>query len=146
MPFRASFPNLTDPLSKQTSPKDSRYNCIAWAFGENRRWWWPVNKPGYFWPKQLSNKSPLEEFEDWFELDGWEPTKEIGFDPSFIKVALFVLNGQPTHAARLLQTGMWTSKLGSDLDLAHGFDELDGPVYGSVFGVYRKPVVALPLT
>src|ERR1017187_4287391 len=27
------------------SPQDSRYNCIAWAAGEQRRRWWPPQLP-----------------------------------------------------------------------------------------------------
>ena len=27
-----------------------RYNCIAWAFGDDTRWWWPAY--GAFWPEE----------------------------------------------------------------------------------------------
>ena len=47
------------------------------------------------------------------------------------KVAIYLLNGMPTHAARQLSTGKWTSKLGLSIDIEHDSpDVLDGPEYG----------------
>ena len=44
------FPNLIDYVV--TSPKDTSYNCIAFAAGDTTRKWDPgmLPQPGYFWP------------------------------------------------------------------------------------------------
>ncbi len=41
------FPNLKN--YQITSPKDYRYNCIAWAAGDTKNWWQPSDSPYFFW-------------------------------------------------------------------------------------------------
>jgi hypothetical protein len=80
----------------------------------------------------------MEAFEDWFAADGWEETTDQSVEEGKQKVALFALNGEPTHAARLVAQDQWTSKLGAHIDLTHAFDDLDGPNYGAVIKIYVK--------
>ena len=134
--FRAQFPNLTNVGKKKTSNADEGYNCIAWAFKDSTRWWWPSEYT--YWPTQFSGMTTLEAFQSWFQQDGWEPAANAEPEPGFEKVALFAKGGVPTHAARLLATGLWTSKLGKEIDISHDLNELDGPAYGSVLSIYRK--------
>jgi len=56
------------------------------------------------------------------------------------KIALYALQGVPSHAARLLANGLWTSKLGADIDLSHDLSELEGPRYGQVIKIYCKTI------
>jgi len=64
---------------------------------------------------------------------------EAGFE----KVALFAdANGFPTHAARQLKSGRWTSKLGELEDIEHALRDLEGVEYGSVVLVMQRPVPA----
>jgi hypothetical protein len=45
-----------------------------------------------------------------------------------------------THAARQLDNGKWTSKLGQLEDIEHeSLEALSGAVYGSVVQVLKKP-------
>ena len=45
------FPGLTTANYQVTSPPDRDYNCIAWAAGDNRKWWWPGPDPEReYWP------------------------------------------------------------------------------------------------
>jgi hypothetical protein len=61
-------------------------------------------------------------------------------EPDFEKVALFAdAQGKPTHAARQLSSGRWTSKLGKKEDLEHALHALSGAVYGSVVLVMKRP-------
>jgi hypothetical protein len=55
---------------------------------------------------------------------------EVGIE----KVALFEnASGKPTHAARQLRSGAWTSKLGKNIDIEHlDADDVEGPLYGSL--------------
>lgn len=136
--FRVAFPNLSDVAKKKTSDPDPTYNCIAWAFKDNRRHWWPNNKRSY-WPIDVSGMTTTEAFEAWFAADGWEGTPNCNVETGYEKIMLYALNGEPTHACRLLSSGVWTSKLGASIDLSHGFTDLDGPSYGRPFKVYKKP-------
>lgn len=135
--YKGHFPNLAAVQQKKTSEVDARYNCIAWAFGDNLRHWWP-NKKRSYWPTNCSGRTTLEAFEDWFNSDGWVETCSIEYEAGAEKVALYTLNGEPTHAARLLPNGLWTSKLGPDIDLAHSFNDLDGPTYGNPARIFMK--------
>jgi hypothetical protein len=51
-------------------------------------------------------------------------------EPGFDKVAIYTLGGVPTHAARQLPSGRWTSKLGLRQDIEHELHNLDGDEYG----------------
>jgi hypothetical protein len=54
-------------------------------------------------------------------------------EPGFEKVALIVdARGVPTHAARQLPTGRWTSNLGAWEDIEHELHALEGHAYGIV--------------
>lgn len=143
--YKHHFPHLIDVASKKTSEKTERYNCIAWAFKDNRRHWWPNGKRSY-WPISALGLSVSDAFEKWFEVDGWERCSDDNQEAGFEKVALYCLQGQPTHAARQLDTGLWTSKLGPDIDLTHKLHELSGPSYGVPTRYYRKALPAAPAT
>jgi hypothetical protein len=140
--YKPYFPALSDVQKKKTSDPDARYNCIAWAFGDTHNLWWP-NKNRSYWPVNAAGKPALTAFEEWFVVDGWVETQNCTFEPGFIKVALFTKNGTPTHAARLMRNGLWTSKLGRDIDLSHKLRELEGPMYGTIYKLYRKPISSI---
>lgn len=64
-------------------------------------------------------------------LQGFEdctsPDEEHGYE----KIALYLAgDGKVTHAARQLESGQWTSKLGNWVDIEHHLDALNGPRYG----------------
>lgn len=136
--FPEDFPKLGDVSAKKTSEPTDQYNCIAWAFGDNTRWWWPMKRR--YWPIPFDNKSPMEAFLELFNEKGWIVADDRCPEGDHTKVALFFnpIDGQPTHAARLLENGLWTSKLGQYIDLSHELHELEGPAYGVIFRVYKK--------
>jgi len=137
--LKAEFPKLSHPQDKKTSEADPGYNCIAWAFKDNQKWWWPHKRA--FWPKKIRNLTPMEAFDELFIEDGWEETEVLKFEEGYEKIALFSKNGNPTHAARLLKNGKWTSKLGGEIDIMHDLHELEGPAYGNVVKIYRKRIL-----
>jgi hypothetical protein len=54
-------------------------------------------------------------------------------------IAIFALNGEPTHIARMLSSGKWTSKLGDGEDIEHGaLDSVGGIIYGEPVLYMRK--------
>ena len=134
--FKASFPALSDVAAKQTSIADEAYNCIAWAFEDNQRFWWPSKRT--FWPLNHRGRTTKQAFDDWLTHDGWSVTLDSHYLSGTRKIALYELGGVPTLAARLLPNGVWTSKLGKSLDLVHTLQELEGPLYGVVASVYAK--------
>ncbi|WLA78991.1 DUF7689 domain-containing protein [Bradyrhizobium elkanii] len=141
--YKADFPSLSNVADKKTSESTTRYNCIAWAFEDNRKHWWPNHKRS-FWPMSALGQSAMGAFEKWFEADGWEICSGPEFEPGFKKIALYGIAGQPTHAARQLASGLWTSKLGNDIDLSHTLVDLVGPKYGMILRFYRKQTTPLP--
>lgn len=122
-----AFPGLAKSHFEITSDPNALYNCIAWAAGDDQHFWWP----GAFWPRSLGKQVTRENFVQAFETRGYavcaHPDPEVGFE----KVALYEDNGIPTHAARQLADGRWTSKLGSFHDIAHSLDALNGDQYGA---------------
>ena len=60
---------------------------------------------------------------------------EAGFE----KIAIFVdATGEPTHAARQMGSGMWTSKLGTAHDIAHTLTGVAGRQYGRVGAIVKR--------
>jgi len=113
-----------DYVNDCKSDRDSRYNCIAWAVGKTHQFWWPKDTRGYYWPPALP-KEPIDEetvdnFSAAFHIEGYRRCWSRRFNKNYEKIALYVNSqGRPTHAARLLSNGVWTSKLGNWEDIEH---------------------------
>jgi len=116
------FPLLTHYV--ETSPATGDYNCIAWACGDNTRWWRPDNS--VYWPANIRCDETIDAFDDLFTSGGAFEVFTEDLEFGIVKIALFAKNGKPTHAARQLTNGMWTSKLGTAVDIAHSLRELEG--------------------
>jgi len=128
------FPNLTKDDYQITSPESPEYNCIAWAAGDTEVWWWPDSQYQYYWPPEVPRTESLESFIEAYNALGYVPCDNEKYEEGFEKVAIFVgQDGRPTHAARQLNNGRWTSKLGQIEDIEHiTLDGLVGSRYGSV--------------
>ena len=159
------FPKLAaagyEKTSDSTGPPHflGSYNCIAWVVGDTRHgFWWP-NEYGY-WPWWIRREVTVECFMKTFRSLGYwvcpSSSKEFLFD----KVALYaihrshnptpvpVLQGnfrdwEPTHMARQLRDGSWTSKCGGNEDITHfTLDALES--YGWRYGAgdeYGRPII-----
>ena len=56
---------------------------------------------------------------------------DSSLEAGYEKIAIYVKDGIPTHAARQLGDGRWTSKLGKYEDIEHdSLDALNGDGYG----------------
>ena len=131
------FPGLHGKDWRLTSPWDKRYNCIAWAAGDNTRWWWPMD--GSYWPDVANRVETVAAFVAAYASLGFEPCPDAAHEIEFDKIAIFVgLDGIPTHAARQLSDGQWTSKLGRSEDITHGLTDICGEAYGSVVQIMRR--------
>jgi hypothetical protein len=136
------FPLLTSCI--ETSPAVRRYNCIAWAAGNDSRWWWPdANNIGY-WPPTIPREETVAAFVSAYALQGYTQCIDGALEPGFEKIAIYGLTvGSdlvPTHAARQLADGRWTSKLGNCEDIEHDtLEGLNGPRYGAPVCYLRRP-------
>jgi hypothetical protein len=130
----AIFPGLRTTPFRITSPADPTYNCIAWAGSCSTDWWWPHDDAGrFYWPSGASREVSLDAFRAAFLTLDFTPCENESFEPGFEKVALFAdSSGLPTHAARQLPNGNWTSKLGQAQDIEHELRALKGEIYGKV--------------
>lgn len=138
--LKAGFPCMTETNYHVTSPKDVQYNCIAWAAGENDVWWWPDEMFSAHWPEAAPRQVTIEAFIQAFSTKGYSPCEDGNLEQGFEKIALYALKEKPTHAARQLPDGHWTSKLGEIQDVSHTIDALNGPAYGSVVLFLKRAI------
>ena len=135
------FPSLQEKGFDLTSPETPFYNCIAWAAGDTRRWWWPDPNDQYYWPPGMPRNETLQAFVLLFKELGYSVCENAKHEEAFEKIAIYVddSTGKPTHAARQVDSGRWTSKLGSLVDIEHDLNGVTGTRYGSVTVIMRRP-------
>lgn len=134
-----ALPRLGPGNHAVTSPATPAYNCIAWAAGDDTRWWWPASPGGYYWPPNAPKNETPEAFVRAFETLGFEVCADGSVEPGYDKVAIFADLGDVTHAARQLPDGRWTSKLGDSFDIDHDQpDSVGGGLYGEVARFVRR--------
>ena len=132
------FPNSRIDPFLLTSPQTTLYNCIAWAYEVIDRWYWPDVAGIYYWPENIKRTESLDCFIQLFENIGYELCDHGELEVNFQKVAIYVDNyGKPSHAARQLRNGLWTSKLGQSFDVTHTIYSLSDGHYGNV-SVFMK--------
>jgi hypothetical protein len=136
------LPHLHTGNCQITSPATRSYNCIAWAAGTDKQWWDP--HPLYRWPSGVPREVSIDAFLQVYASLGYEIC--IGGEPEegFDKIAIFAkLSGTrkvPTHVARQIDSGEWTSKLGPCEDITHSeVHNVNGPIYGEVIYFMSRP-------
>jgi hypothetical protein len=104
-----------------TSNPSMDYNCFAWAAGASRNdeWWDSYN----YWPSGVEPRETLEAYIQAYGTIGYRVCDSQALETGFEKISIYVKNGQPTHAARQLPSGRWTSKLGTLKDIEHDFSD-----------------------
>lgn len=133
MSLEKYFPNLAAEGYSITSPATPQYNCIAWAAGREDQWWWPDPFGQYYWPASALREETQDAFRQAYESIGYSPCPEGGRESGVEKIAVYALPTGPTHAARQIPDGRWTSKLGQLEDIEHNtLAALEGLRYGNV--------------
>ncbi|NER00191.1 MAG: hypothetical protein F6K30_26415 [Cyanothece sp. SIO2G6] len=131
-----------------TSPRTADYNCIAWAMEEDDRWWSPTSED-YYWPEGAPQEWTVAAVIQTLILLGFSPCNDVSIEPGFQKIALFATqDGEPSHVARQLPDGSWTSKLGDWEDIQHELTGIEGEevtikgenmkMYGTVQQVLKR--------
>lgn len=137
--LESMFRNLRRSSYRITSRQTSLYNCISWAATEDHRLWWPI---GAYWPQGVPREENVESFINAFRTLGYEVCNDHTYEAKYEKVAIYVdSSGTPTHMARQLKNGRWTSKLGSLEDIEHNtLQGLEGGglAYGKVIQVMKR--------
>jgi hypothetical protein len=138
------FPNLIygeNANHKRTSWATQRYNCIAWAAGEVERPWWPQRINAYWPPPPAIDAETLPAFISAYGSRGYSVCLSADLELGVEKIAIYVdHNNVPTHAARQLRSGQWTSKLGNYPDIRHEEPiAVSGPLYGSPACYMSRP-------
>ena len=135
----SDFPRLNPDNHHISSPASIDYNCIAWAASVDDQRWEPP--PHGFWPPGVPSAYTLAAYSTAYATLGYQRCSDGTFEAKFEKIVLFAdANGVPTHAARQLDSGRWTSKLGSHVDIEHATPEaLNGPDYGAPAIFMRRP-------
>lgn len=138
--FEIKWPNLSRTHYTVTSPKSQEYNCFAWAAEDTERWWQPIPGDQFYWPDGVPQEETLEAYIQAYRTLGYEPCENDQLEPGYQKIAIYVdSSGTPTHAARQLANGKWTSKLGWLEDIEHELDGLTGNRYGVVGQILKRP-------
>lgn len=144
---RTRFPGVAnDAAFGKRSDRDGRYNCIAFAMGDDSRWWWPdptgrgTMLGGIYWPDAAPHEETLQAFEQAFEAQGYSSCADGDLEEGFEKIAIYTdRRGVPTHAARQLESGAWASKIGSFIDITHSTSAgVEGAHYGAVARFMRR--------
>ncbi len=138
----AGFPRLVNDRVRITSPQDHRYNCIAFAAGDVGRFWWPVIYGQAYWPPSVQRTESLASFIEAYSTLGYSLCPDGSLEAGFEKIAIYIsAQNTPTHAARQLRDGRWTSKLGTAEDIQHDtVNGVSGQRYGQIGAYMRRPI------
>jgi hypothetical protein len=133
------YPNLALTEYAVTSPKSQEYNCFAWVAGDQERWWQPTPEDEFYWVQGVPMEETLSAYIQAYQKLGYAICDNAVLETGYEKIALYVNDeGIPTHAAKQLSTGKWSSKLGWLEDIEHELEGLTGEQYGKVGQVLRR--------
>lgn len=136
-----AFPNLQNEYFEPVSEDCDEYNCIAWAADVVDDRWWPHPDPAdAYWPIPWRAKERDCFIEASRVAGNYEPCgTDFDFQQGYEKVALYLHPDEtPTHMARQLLNGQWTSKVG-----VLGWDIIHETVQGVEGDQYGHAVLAL---
>ena len=134
--YRKLFPLLTD-YDLVPNSESEKYNCISHTIGRNDVSSFPLGDDTDYWP--VINEKTKESFDKFYEYHGFEKCSlDFSYDPSYIKVALFLNKGIPKHASIQVDDFWWESKIGRLGILKHDLFEIEDDVYGKVDQIYKK--------
>ena len=143
-PLEIAFPNLRTHKYEEKSKATPSYNCAAWAAGNDRRWFEPSGQSNHYWPANLPRGTyacyTRDAYAQMFINCGYAVCRSEKYQFGYEKIAIYVDSGQMfKHVARMKATGIWTSKLGSGVDIDHDrLGALVGATYGTVGLILRR--------
>ncbi len=96
----------------------------------------------YHWPDGVPREYTIDAYIAAFRTKGFEVCDGESLEPGVEKIAIYGQHGEPTHAARQLPGGSWTSKMGDYEDIQHTtLLSVSGPLYGNVRVFMKRRIV-----
>ena len=132
------FPELRRVGYSVTSPIDRAYNCVAWALGDTKYFWYDVAVNGYYWPPGVASADTLAGWIELFESHGYVICGDPSFELDYEKTAIYVQDTEPQHVARQTSTGTWSSKIGRGHDIEHELEVIEGAEFGKVEVIMQR--------
>ena len=130
---------MSDHYCIQKSRETPAYNCVAFAFEIDDRWWWPDKMLTCYWPSEVDREETVDAFLAAFETLGFVPTRQTQYSPMSPRIALFCKDGRPVHVCREVGADRWVSKLGRAEDVEHDLGGLPAECgYGSLHTILAK--------
>ncbi len=137
-PVARSFSRFGSDGGTITHPPDPAYNCLAWAAGITDAIWWPAD-PDAIWPVGVTNELTISAIAEALATAGYTTCADGDYEVGFEKAAIYAKGDIPTHVARQLVGGLWSSKLGRDYTVSHNTPHgVAGVVYGVVVLYLRR--------
>ena len=129
-PWELCFPQIGSWVCH--SPRTRRYNCYAFAAGDDTRRWEPDPYNQYYWPSGVIRDYTLDAFIEAYRTIGYELCPDGSLDSACEKIVMYVgSRGIVEHVARQGPDGRWISKLGEEEDIIHRTpDSLTSADYG----------------
>jgi hypothetical protein len=133
------FPNLSSTNHRPTSQRDPSYNCFAWAAHYTDRWL-EAERLYAYWPDDVPRRLTVNNLTAVYAKEGFERCQSADHEPGYEKIAIYAdRRGLPLHAARQLDNGMWTSKMGEFEDIEHEtIAVVEGRGYGNAVRYLRR--------
>ena len=105
------------------------------------KWWEPQTGKGFYWPPGVPFDISVDSYATAYESVGYERCTDSSLEPGIEKIALFEDDDRDfCHAARQLESGKWTSKLGPNEDIEHDTARgAEGGGYGKLSLFMKRP-------
>jgi len=126
---------------RKTSDQTLDYNCLAWAFGDTTKWWDPSKRvAGYWWFPGVDREWTIEAITKILVIHSYKNADHNEYEEGFEKICFYLDEDKvPTHFARQLKSGKWTSKIGSLSDIEHDtLESLEGDLYGRAMLTFKR--------
>ncbi len=108
--------------------KPKPYNCIAHALEVKDGCYWPQDDAKWF--DGIPRDGTLDSITEAFSRQGYALCNDGNLKRGIQKIAIYMGPDGPTHVARQLASGQWTSKIGVNIDARHTLADLRSPLYG----------------
>lgn len=138
--LREGAPSLGEFDYQPTSASTPGYNCVAWAAGDDTKFWSPDVLGGYYWPDGLPCLATVGVLEQLFRREGYERCPSLDAEPGREKIAIYGDEREAQHVARQLSSGEWTSKMGVLADVSHPDPRaVEAPLFGTIQVIMSRP-------
>lgn len=144
--LKKCFPKLDSGNYERVSKATARYNCVAFAAGDERHWWQAgLNGGRYRWPSHVKQAYSVEAVVEIFASEGFEKTDNREIEPGWEKIAIYVSLSDMDFSHVTMSDGLvWKSKLGKGQDIHHySLEVLEGDQadeYGIVDYIMKRPI------